>query len=554
MRYARFVMFLALLNLGLHIGYSTPAAATKKTNTKKSKQSGDLADHYKKWLDEDVVWIISDDEKSVFKNLKTEEERESFVEQFWARRNPDPRSPDNVFKEEHYRRIAYANEHFTSGIQGWRTDRGRVYIMYGKPDELESHPTGGAYNRPFNEGGGTTSTYPFEKWWYRHIDGVGDDIEIEFVDKSLTGEYRMAMTPEEKDALINVPNAGLTFAEEMGWSKKEDRPYFSAASQNDPSTSQYARAKDRPFARMEQFFNLQKPPQIKFEDLKGVVTAKVIYTTLPYDVRIDYIKLSSDRVLVPITIELSNKDLQFKKQLDFNQATVNVYGVVTSLTGRIMREFEDVISVEFLDQYFDRGKNKRSEYQKVVGLPPGQRYKLDLVLKDENSKSTGTLSIGLNVPKYDEETLHTSSIVLTNSVTTAPANSDQFEQYVIGDLKVLPNVKSEYLPGQALIPYMQIYNMQIDQTSQKPSLEISFAIKKDGKVLEEVNATPANSEQVFYGLRVVLLGRIPLKIAEPGKYTLEIKVLDTIANRTVSTVTDFKILEPPAQKLLASTP
>jgi GWxTD domain-containing protein len=546
---------LTLFSLVIGTGYSLSASSSKKkVNTKQSKQSGDLADHYKKWLDEDVVYIISDEERSVFKNLKNEEERESFVEQFWARRNPDPRSPDNAFKEEHYRRIAYANQYFTSGVQGWRTDRGRIYIMYGKPDELESHPTGGSYARPYYEGGGTTSTYPFEKWWYRHIEGVGDDIEIEFVDKSLTGEYRMAMTPEEKDALINVPNAGLTFAEEMGWANKDDRPYFSAASQNEPTTSPYIRAKDRPFARMERYFNLQKPPQIKFEDLKGVVTAKVIYTTLPYDVRVDYIKLSADRILVPITVEVSNKDLEFKKQLDFNQATVNVYGVVTSLTGRIMAEFEHVISVEFLDQYFERGKNKRSGYQHIVGLPPGQRYKLDLVLKDENSKAAGTVSLGLNVPKYEEGALQTSTIVLTNSVTTAPTNADQFEQYVIGDMKVVPNVKSEYLPGQALIPYMQIYDMQIDQTSQNPSLDVTFIVKHDGKIVEEIKATPANSEQFFYGQRVVLLGRVPLKHTTPGKYSLEIKVHDTIANRTVTTSTDFKVLEPPAQKLLAATP
>ncbi|MBN1567692.1 MAG: GWxTD domain-containing protein [Acidobacteria bacterium] len=555
MRYSRLLLILAVFCLGFNIDYSL-SKSSKKDSKRKSGQSADLADHYKKWLDEDVVYIITDEEKSVFKNLKNEEERESFVEQFWARRNPDSRSYDNSYKEEHYRRIAYANEHFASGVAGWRTDRGRIYIMFGKPDELESHPTGGSYQRPYSEGGGQTSTYPFEKWWYRHIEGVGDDIEIEFVDKSLSGEYRMAMHPEEKDALINVPNAGLTLAEEMGFAKKEDRAYFNGYSQNDPNNPANAmlRAKDRPFNRMEQYFNLQRPPKIKFEDLKGVVTAKVIYTTLPYDLRIDYIKLSSDRVLVPITVELSNKDLEFKKQYDFNQAVVNVYGVVTNLNGRIMREFEDVISVEFLDQHFERGKNKRSEYQHIVALAPGQRFKLELVLKDVNSNSAGTTSIGLNVPKYEEGTLHSSSIILTNSVTAAPENADQFEQYVIGDMKILPDVKSEYLPGQALFPYMQIYDMQIDQTTQKPSLEVSFAIKKDGNVVEETPGTASNSEQFFYGQRVVLLGRIPLKHLEPGKYQLEIKVQDKISNRTVVTSTDFKIKEPPVKKLLASTP
>ena len=556
MRYSRLLLILAIFSLGIDVDYTLSKSSSKKDDKKKSKQSGDLADHYKKWLNEDVVYIISDEEKSVFKNLKNEEERESFVEQFWARRNPDPRSYDNTFKEEHYRRIAYANQYYTSGIQGWRTDRGRIYIMFGKPDELESHPTGGTYDRTIYEGGGTTSTYPFEKWWYRHIDGVGDDIEIEFVDKSMSGEYRMAMMPDEKDALMNVPNAGLTLAEEMGFSKKEDRAYFNPASMNDPESqaNRMTRAKDMPFNRMERYFSLQKPPQIKFDDLKSIVTAKVIYTTLPYDLRIDYIKLSADRVLVPITVELSNKELEFKKEYDFNQATVNVYGVVTNLTGRIMREFEDVISVEFLDQYFERGKNKRSEYQHIVSLPPGQRFKLELVLKDVNSNSAGTTSVGLSVPKYEEGTLHTSSIILTSSVSAAPANADQFEQYVIGDMKILPDVKTEYLPGQVLLPYMQIYDMQIDQTSQKPSLDVTFTIKSKGDVVEEIPGTPTNSEQFFYGQRVVLLGRLPLKNMAPGKYTLEIKVLDNISNRAVTTSTDFKVLEPPAKKLLAATP
>ena len=556
MRYTRFLVILAVFGLGLNIHDSLSSSATKKVGSKKSSQSGDLADHYKKWLNEDVAYIISDEEKSTFKALANDEERENFVEQFWARRNPDPRSGDNSFKEEHYRRIAYANEHYTSGIAGWRTDRGRIYVMFGKPDELESHPTGGSYDRPYSEGGGQTSTYPFEKWWYRHIDGVGDDVEIEFVDHTMSGEYRIAMLPDEKDALLTVPGAGLTLAESMGMSDKTDRAYFNPSAWNDPnSPNNYLRsAKDSPFSRMERYFSLQKPPKIKFEDLKGMVTTKVIYTTLPYDYKIDYLRLSSDRILVPITVELSNKDLEFKKEKDFNQATVNVYGVVTNLTGRIMREFEDVITVEYLDQYFEYGKNKKSEYQHIIPLPPGQRYKLELVLKDVNSKSAGTVTVGLNLPKYEEGTLQTSSIILATSVSPAPANPDQFEQYVIGDMKILPNVRNEYLQGQNLIPYLQIYNMEIDQTTQKPSLDITFTVKSGDKVVEEIKGASANSEQFFYGQRVVLLGKIPLKNAIPGKCSLEIRVLDNISHRTVVTSADFKVKEPIVKKLVAEIP
>ncbi len=552
MRYSRLWRILALLCLGFNAGYSFSSPPpdkpkSEKPKTKKNKE-GDQASYYKKWAEEDVKYIISDEELSVFKKLANDEERDAFIEQFWARRNPDEHSSGNTFKEEHYRRIAYANQNFASGIPGWRTDRGRIYIMYGKPDEQESHPTGGTYDRPMNEGGGTTSTYPFEKWWYRHIDGVGDDIDIEFVDQSNSGEYKIAMSPDEKDALINVPNAGLTYAEQMGLAQKTDRPSFDMSQSNNPDNPEnmFARAKDNAFSRMEQYFNIQRPPKIKFDDLKSVVTAHVTFNSFPYDLRTDYMKLSADKILIPITIELSNKDLEFKKETEFSRGAVNVYGVVRSLTGRIMYEWEDVISVEYSDQYFEEGKNKRSEYQKIIPLPPGQRYRLDLVLKDTNSKNVGSLSQVINVPKYEETALQSSSIILANSIAPVPGTSDQLQQYVIGDLKVVPNVKSEYVPGQNLLPYMQVYNMDIDQTNQKASLEVTFTIKNGDKVVEELKGSPFNSEQIFYGQRVVVLGKIPLNAVGPGKYKLEIKVVDTISNKTVSTMTDFKV-NPPVQ-------
>jgi GWxTD domain-containing protein len=551
-RSSRTLFFVLILGLGAGTVFSVPPQKESKKD-KKANSEGTRSQYYKKWLDEDVLYIISEEEKKVFKDLKTDEERESFIEQFWARRDPDPRTPENEFKEEHYLRIAYANDHFASGYPGWKTDRGRIYITYGKPAEIESHPSGGTYNREIWEGGGTTSTFPFERWRYRHIDGIGDDIEIEFVDKSMSGEYRMAMSPDEKDALLMVPGAGLTWAEEMGMSKKEDRPYFNPSAANDPTASGgYMRAKDMPFARMEQYFNLQRPPQVKFEDLKSMVTTHVSYNNLPYEMRADYIRLSSDKVLVPITIELQNHDLQFKKELDVNRASVNVYGLVTGLNNRILAEFETVISSEYTDQFFEQGKQLRSQYQKIVALPPGQRFKLDLVLKDINSGNVGVLSRGLVVPKYDAELLQASTIILANKVEPVANNSDQLEQYVIGDLKIQPNVKCEYVAGQNLIPYMQVYNATLDQTSLKPSLEITYTLKAGGKVLESLQDLAGDSIQFFSGQRVVVLSKIPLKAMAPGKYELEMKVVDRISNRTLVSSADFRVKEAPVPAATAS--
>src|SRR5580692_7020473 len=183
----------------------------------------ELKGTYKTWLNQDVVWIITDEEAKAFKTLSNDEERDAFIEQFWLRRNPEPDSPENEFREEHYRRIAYANEHYAAGKPGWKTDRGRIYIMWGKPDSTDSHPSGGAYQRPMEEGGGETSTFPFETWHYRYLEGVGDNIDIEFVDTCQCGDYHFTIDRSEKDALLHVPGMGLTQWEEMGQSKKADR-------------------------------------------------------------------------------------------------------------------------------------------------------------------------------------------------------------------------------------------------------------------------------------------------------------------------------------------
>ena len=121
------------------------APSVKQKKQQKSALKVELSRVYKKWLNEDVVWIITDQERAAFKQLSNDEERDNFIEAFWQRRDPTPDTEENEYKEEHYRRIAYANEHFAAGIPGWKSDRGRIYIMYGPADEVDSHPSGGTY-------------------------------------------------------------------------------------------------------------------------------------------------------------------------------------------------------------------------------------------------------------------------------------------------------------------------------------------------------------------------------------------------------------------------
>src|ERR1051325_8398611 len=327
MRYVAFALLLVSLAF----------AQTKKERDLRKELSG----AYSLWVEQDVGYIITDAERAAFKKLQTDEEREQFIEQFWLRRDPTPDTVENEFKEEHYRRIAYANEHYASGIPGWKTDRGRIYITYGPADEIESHPSGGTYERPPEEGGGTTSTFPFETWRYRYIEDIGSDIIIEFVDPTMSGEYRMTMDPSEKDALLYVPNAGLTMMEQLGLADKTDR--FNRTDGTHLGTPFGGETqKMNQFNRLEQFAKLQKAPAIKFKDLETVVNSRISYSTLPMKVRVDYFPVTDASVLTYITVQFENKDLQFQtKNSGVPTAAVEILGKVTTMTRRPVSNFEE---------------------------------------------------------------------------------------------------------------------------------------------------------------------------------------------------------------------
>src|SRR5260370_32427883 len=266
----RSLSYLVVALLSLTFALPTGLAQKKKANDQSQDPSHmernvmtGLKKAYKDWLEKDVAYIITDEERKAFKKLATDDERERFIEEFWRRRDPDPDTEENEFREEYYERIAYANEHFASGIPGWKTDRGRIWIMYGKPDETESHPSGGSYEREPQEGGGSTTTYPFERWFYRYIAGVGSGVEIEFVDPTGSGEYRIARNPDEKDALLMVPGAGLTLAEQMGLSDKGQR----VANLGGIGNPNYTRESDSPFSRLQLLADLRRPPKTKFIEL-----------------------------------------------------------------------------------------------------------------------------------------------------------------------------------------------------------------------------------------------------------------------------------------------
>jgi GWxTD domain-containing protein len=498
---------------------------------------------YKRWLDEDVRWIITDEERKTFKTLKTDDEREQFIEQFWLRRDPDPDTDSNEYREEYYQRIAYANEKFTSGIPGWKTDRGRIYIMFGKADQVESHPSGGSYDRPTWEGGGTTSTYPFEIWWYRYVEGVGSDVEIEFVDPSGSGDYRIARNANEKDALLYTPNAGLTLAEQLGLSSKADRIAFGGiGGGNGGQNGQQMfgqRAKDQPFERLDLLARLSRPPKVKFSDLAALGESelpKASFDILTAGLVINCLRVTETSVLTSFTVQMDNQDLVYKDSGGIQQAAANIYAKITAVSGRRAGLFEDVVTSSYVPEALEQGQQQKSAYQKNVVLPPGN-YKIDLVVRDVNSGKTGIIKQGFVVPRYNEAELSHSTMILASRIE--PLNGKlPTGQFTLGTLKIIPNASAEFKKDQPLGIYMQVYNVQVDQATLRPSVDIEYVVTKGGKEMARIKEDGKNSLSTINSQQITLARTLALKDYETGFYDVSVKITDNVAGKTIITPKD----------------
>jgi GWxTD domain-containing protein len=510
-----------------------PRSDAEKIRTNKAMKQ-ELKGSYKTWVEQDVRWIITDEELSAFKHLSNDEERDQFIENFWLRRNPNPESPENEYREEHYARIAYANEHFAAGKSGWRTDRGHIYIAYGKPDSIDSHPSGGSYDRPMEEGGGNTSTFPFEIWHYRYLEGIGDNIDIEFVDTCMCGDYHMTIDRSEKDALKYVPGAGLTMSEQMGQSDKKDR--FTGGLEQLGKGPGSETNQSKQFDRLDRAAKLMAPPVIKFKDLDAYMATSKILPGVPFlfDVRADYVKITNDTVLVPLTVQIHNKDITFNTKDGVSTGTVNILGRVSTLTGRPLQTFEETVQATSPSELLTQEQQKLSVYWKAVPLPPGL-YKVDIVIKDVNNPDhVGVYKRSINVPKYDDDQLAHSSLILADQMERVPSKDIGAGNFVIGNTRIRPRVAASlsvpitFHRSQNLNFWMQVYNLGIDEKNKQNGATIEYQImdmatnKAILDTSELTNKLSPNADQV------TLEKSLPLASLQPGKYQVSIKVNDGV--------------------------
>jgi GWxTD domain-containing protein len=507
--------------------------AQKKTKKRAQKE---LGYEYRDWLDNEVPYIITPDERAAFLKLGTNEEREQFIETFWQRRNPEPDLGENSYKEEHYRRIAYANEHFSSGIPGWKTDRGHIYILWGPPDEIEAHPTGGTYDRPLWQGGGSTSTYPWEVWRYRHLDEIGENIELEFVDTSSSGEFHLTRDPGEKDALAKVPGAGLGISEMMNGGSKAGR--FS----NTDGTTLPVPIGSRPasmdeFESLDRYFRVMRPPE-HLKDLTAMVSSRLIRNPMRIDYGVDYLRVTNQSVMVPITLQIPNSEMAYRDNKGVQSATLNLYARVTMPSGKVVQTFEEVISRDVPDALFQKALAESSIFQKSLPLRPGL-YRLDVVVKDVESGNVGVIGTALRVPRFEDDVLGASTLILADKIESVPSGQIGLGPFVFGSYKVRPRLSHEFSTCENLGLFLQVYNLQQDLAIGKSSVSVTYSLRKEQQQIWTATETSDSIRQT--GEQITVNRVVPLSSFAPGRYTLDVTVHDHVSAQTIARNAEFTI-------------
>jgi GWxTD domain-containing protein len=511
---------------------------------------GEISKTYKTWLSQEVTYIISDDERKAFMSLSNDEERDAFIENFWLRRNPSPDSPENEFREEHYRRIAYANEHFAAGKPGWKTDRGHIYISFGKPDEIDSHPSGGNYERPMDEGGGSTSTFPFEVWRYRYLEGIGENIEIEFVDTCQCGDYHFTIDRSEKDALLRVPGAGLTLDEEMKHKDKTDR-FKGGGIETLGSGPGTDRNESKEFDRIEIASKLFAPPPVKFADLNAFVSEHKLLTgpNFPFDVRTDFVKVTVVMDLMPITLQIKNREITFVTKEGVSKGVVNILGKVTTITGKTVQTFEDTVEVTQPSELLEKSLDKQSVYWKALPLMPGL-YRLDIAIKDVNNKDKiGVYGRGIEVPVYHDEKLGASSLILADEMYPVSSRQIGSGNFIIGGDFVRPRVAATTVPAspvkfkrnQELSFWLQFYNLGIDEATKSNSATVTYEITDSTSGAVMLQKQLESKDLGAHSDELTVERTLPMAGLQPGKYKVTVKINDAISKQEIAQSAPFVV-------------
>ena len=344
-----------------------------------------------------------------------------------------------------------------------------------------------------------------------------------------------------------TPNGGLTLYEQMGMASKTARFQTGGLEQlgAGPMNSDL---QTKEFDRLETYAKLQAPPPVKYKDLEEIVNTKLITNLMPFDVRTDFVKVTGDTVLVPITVQLKYRDITFANKDGVERGTVNIFMRVSTLTGRVVQTQEDPVQVDIPAELLPRAAENSAVYWKALPLRPG-RYKVEIAVKDVNGDRKGLWSRGIVVPEYSDDKLSTSSLIVADVMEPVPTKDVSTGQFVIGLNKVRPRVAPangqpalfKRSRDQKVNFWMQVYNLGVDEKTHKPSATFEYDVVNlatNKAVIQKVESTDTMGN---VGEQVTLQKSIASANLQPGVYRIEIKVNDNVSKQTIDPSATFAV-------------
>jgi GWxTD domain-containing protein len=501
-----------------------------------------LPDRYKTWLDEDVVYIITKHERDVFLKLQTDKERDIFIEAFWKHRDPAPETPRNEFQEEHYRRLNHANATFgrSSPLPGWKTDRGRIYILLGEPRNIESYSN-------------VNGVYPTEIWFYMGDEALGlpAGFNVIFFKRNGTGDYVLySPSADGPQALIADAVSGLQNLSSRGGMTDDQRAYKALqklAPNLAPQTLSLIPGESTPMglgslASERLIATIFSVPQKKVQDdyaeaiLRFKDSVEVEYTAnfVPSEVQVQVIRDAAGASFVHYSIEpakITAEEIDGKYDIRFK-----LNGRVSDASGKTVYQFDKDFPFTLTAAELEDVKAKSLSIQDVFPLIPGT-YNFDILLKNVLSKEfTGTART-LVVPG-PAEPVRVGPLLLAYGRETGPAVAGERIPFRVGDDQLLCQTHKIFAAADSLVLFFQIYGLGEDLKAGG-SIRTEF-LKEDqpflARTAKAAAAGPAGS----------VLDVQPLKDFPPGYYQVKVTLVDGTGKEVAANKENFEVSLSPA--------
>src|ERR1700689_1558051 len=288
-----------------------------------------------------------------------------------------------------------------------------------------------------------------------------------------------------------------------------------------------------------------KPPPVKFKDLEAIVTSRLVRDQVKFDYRYDFLRITSDTVLVPITVQIPVRQLSFQEKDGVDSASMDLFARVTSLSGRIVQTFEDSLRADFPTSLLQQSLGTSRIYQKAVPLSPGL-YRLDIVIKDVNSGNVGVVNTRLAVPLFQDDQLGSSSIILADDIQRVSTKDIGLGQFVLGDVKVRPKMDQTFAVDDSIGIFLQVYNLKVDDKTHKADASVEYRVTKEKETVPTLKFDIPADKVPQHGEEMTIENRITLASLPPGKYQLAVAVTDNLAKQTITPTTDFTVKPAPA--------